>query len=122
MRVTRGHAGVVTAEQRGVVFPAGPDGRRSTPHVGRGTVADALRASDPGGAASAERETNWRTGYLLHFRRLVEAGVASPDAATTIARDGLASLRSRMTVADGDQELPLEEWASSSPDHRLDCV
>jgi hypothetical protein len=111
----------VTTEQRGVVFPAGDDGRRSTTHVGRTTVAEALRAVDPSGAAYAERETNWRTGYLLHFRRLVEAGLASQEAALSIAESGLAALRSQMTVLDEDGERPLEEWETSST-RRFDCV
>ncbi len=94
--------------QRGVVFPVDPAaGRRSTTSTGRAVVADALRATDPVGAASAERETNWRQGYLPHFRHLVEAGLTSDEAATTIARDGLASLHERMRWAgpDGDQPL-----------------
>ena len=69
----------------GVVFPAGPDGRRSTAALGRSVVADALRPVDPVGAGAAERETNWRAGYLPHFRRLVEAGLVSREAALTIA-------------------------------------
>ena len=84
----------------GVVFPAGPDGRRSTAALGRAVVADALRPVDPAGAGAAERETNWRAGYLPHFRRLVEAGIASREAALTIADAGLASLHRRMRVAD----------------------
>ena len=99
------------SDPRGVVFPleAG-SGRRSTTATGRAVVADALRAVDPVGSASAERETNWRQGYLPHFRRLVEAGLVSPDAARTIARDGLASLHERMRWAgppggEGDQPL-----------------
>ncbi|MGW5238242.1 hypothetical protein ACWEOW_04880 [Monashia sp. NPDC004114] len=94
--------------QRGVVFPLDPvAGRRSTTATGRAVVADALRATDPVGAASAERETNWRQGYLPHFRRLVEAGLTSDEAAMTVARDGLASLHERMRWAgpDGDQPL-----------------
>ena len=86
----------------GVVFPAGPDGRRSTAALGRTVVADALRPVDPAGAGAAERETNWRAGYLPHFRRLVEAGLASREAALTIADAGLASLHRRMRVADAD--------------------
>ena len=50
-------------------------GTRSTSALGRAVVADALRAADPVGAQAAERETNWRQGYLTHFRRLVEAGL-----------------------------------------------
>ena len=71
----------MSTDDTGVVFPAGPDGRRSTAAVGRAVVADALRRVDPTGARAAETETNWRAGYLVHFRRLVEAGLASPEAA-----------------------------------------
>ncbi|MEV0155646.1 hypothetical protein AB0H57_18135 [Micromonospora sp. NPDC050686] len=79
----------------GVVFPD-TGGTRSTTALGRAVVADALRAVDPVGARAAEHETNWRHGYLGHFRRLVEAGLLSRDAALTIARDGLDSLHTRM--------------------------
>ena len=82
----------------GVVFPASADGRRSTSAVGSAVVADALRRADPAGALDAERDANWRTGYLVHFRRLVEAGLASQDAAVSVARDGLESLHRRMRV------------------------
>ena len=64
-------------ESAGVVFPAAADGRRSTSALGRAVVADALRPVDPAGALGAEHETNWRSGYLVHFRRLIEAGLAS---------------------------------------------
>jgi hypothetical protein len=87
----------------GVVFPLSADGRRSTSALGRAVVADALRPMDPAGAVGAEQEANWRSGYLTHFRRLVEAGLASKAAALSIARDGLGSLHARMQVrwADG---------------------
>lgn len=92
----------------GVVFPTDPStGRRSTTTTGRSVVADALRAVDPVGAASAERETNWRQGYLPHFRRLVEAGLVNPEAARTIARDGLRSLHERMRWLGPAGETPL---------------
>ncbi|GAB3360670.1 hypothetical protein [Modestobacter lapidis] len=91
----------------GVVFPAGPDGRRSTAALGRAVVADALRPADRPGARAAEQETNWRAGYLGHVRRTVEAGLASREAALSIAGAGLQSLSDRMRVAgpDGEQEL-----------------
>ncbi|MCM0679122.1 hypothetical protein NCC78_31305, partial [Micromonospora phytophila] len=98
-----------------MVFPRS-DAGRSTSALGRAVVADALRAVDPVGARAAEHETNWRHGYLGHFRRLVEAGLLSRDAALTIARDGLASLHSRMTVVGDDgRETGLDE-AFSTPD------
>jgi len=94
-------------QQRGVVFPSGPDGRRSTAAVGRAVVADALRPVDPTGARAAEQETNWRAGYLAHVRRTVEAGLSSRDAALAIAGAGLDSLHARMRVAGPDGEADL---------------
>jgi hypothetical protein len=88
----------------GVVFPLSADGRRSTSALGRAVVADALRPVDAVGALGAERETNWRSGYLVHFRRLVEAGLASKAAALSIARDGVGSLHARMRVSGPDGE------------------
>ena len=69
----------------GVVFPLSADGKRSTSALGRAVVADALRPVDPAGARGAEQETNWRSGYLAHFRHLVEAGLASKAAALSVA-------------------------------------
>ena len=89
-------------ETQGVVFPRAADGRRSTSAVGRAVVADALRQVDTAGALGAAQETNWRSGYLLHFRRLVEAGLASKAAALSIARDGVGSLHARMRVTGPD--------------------
>lgn len=82
----------------GVVFPASADGRRSTSALGRTVVADALRQVDTAAALAAEQETDWRAGYLGHFRRLVEAGLTSRDAALSVARNGLESVHRRMRV------------------------
>ncbi len=93
----------------GVEFPVAPDGRRSTSALGRAVVADALRPVDPDGAAAAEHERDWRRGYLRHFRRLIEAGLPSPDAALSVAREGLSSLYRQMRLVAADQsELGLE--------------
>ena len=91
-------------------FPADDQGRRSTSAFGKAVVADALRQVDPTGAAAAQREPNWRAGYVAHMRRLVEAGLASPEDWRTIARSGLDSIHSRLVV--GDQ--PLAEWSARS--------
>jgi hypothetical protein len=74
----------------GVVIPL-TGTTRSTSALGRSVVADALRGADPIGARGAESATNWRRDYLVHFRRLIEAALPSPEAALQIARDGLAS-------------------------------
>jgi hypothetical protein len=109
-------------DQTGVVFPVGDDGRRSTAAVGRAVVAAALRSVDPAGALSAEQETNWRAGYLVHFRRLVEAGLASRAAALSIATDGLAALHDRMRVAGPDGDGPLDVLRSAAPDRSFATV
>ena len=100
----------------GVVFPEAA-GKRSTSALGRAVVADALREVDPVGAGAAERETNWRQGYLVHFRRLVEAGLlADGTAAAGIARAGLESLHSRMraTAPDGEEVALTEVFRSAA--------
>ncbi len=103
-------------EQHGLVFPTDEGGRRSTSALGRAVVADALRRVDPTGALAAEQETAWRSGYLAHFRRLLEAGLASPEAATTIARDGLESLHARMRVHDETgTEHGVAQWPAGGP-------
>ena len=97
-------------ETAGVVFPVAADGRRSTSALGRAVIADALRRTDPAGALGAEQETNWRSGYLTHFRRVIEAGLTSRDAALSIAADGLGSVHGRMrTVLAGGAETGLDD-------------
>jgi hypothetical protein len=110
-------------EQTGVVFPASSDGRRSTSALGAGVVADALRQVDKAGAVGAEHEGNWRSGYLAHFRRLVEAGLTSKDAALSVARDGLDSLHRRMRVLPADgAETGLDTLLSSPAQRSVDTV
>jgi hypothetical protein len=110
-------------EPAGVVFPVSADGRRSTSAVGRAVVADALRKVDPAGALDAEQDTNWRTGYITHFRRLVEAGLASRDAAVSVARDGLESLHRRMRIAHpAGQETGLDTAGSAPAQRSLETV
>jgi hypothetical protein len=110
-------------EPAGVVFPGSADGRRSTSALGRAVVADALRPVDPVGARDAERDTNWRTGYVVHFRRLIEAGLASRDAAVSVAHEGLASMHRRMHVVDGQgAETGLETLLAAPGRQRLTAV
>jgi hypothetical protein len=102
-----------------VVFPADADGRRSTSALGREVVADALRPVDPAGALAAAQESSWRSGYPAHFRRLVEAGLPSRDAALRIAGAGLDSLYGRMRV---DDDEPLDTLLAAPADRPLSTV
>src|SRR5690349_5710061 len=103
----------MTDQPTGVVIPL-TGTTRSTSALGRAVVADALRGVDPIGARGAESATNWRRDYLVHFRRLIEAGLSSPEAAVQIARDGLASLHSRMLYG----EEPLDAAFRGEPSGR----
>src|SRR5258708_6738435 len=81
MAVTQsGTSGEIAA---GVDFPVADDGRRSTSAFGRAVIADALRETDAAGALGAEQETNWRSGYLTHFRSIIEPSCA--DAVRAVA-------------------------------------
>ncbi len=91
--------------------------------MGRAVVADALRNADPAGAGEAERDTNWRKDYVVHFRRLVEAGLASKEGAVSVARDGLESLHARMRVAHPDgEETGLGSLLSAPADRLVSTV
>ncbi len=99
----------MTSGDTGVVLPADPGGRRSSSTLGRAVVADALRAVDPVAVLGVERETSWRNGYLVHFRRVLEAGLASREAAVTVAADGLHAVHGRMRYRGADgAEQPLD--------------
>jgi hypothetical protein len=107
---------------RGVVFPE-VEGRRSTSALGRAVVADALRRVDPVGAQAAERETNWRQGYVAHFRRMVEAGLLRDgETAEDIARAGLESLHARMRVTGPQGELRLGEVFGQASERPLETA
>src|SRR5260370_26448406 len=107
----------------GVAFPVSADGRRSTSALGRAVVADALGRVDPAGALSASREANWRTGYPAHFRRLIEAGLTSKQAAGSVGPDRLASLHRRMRVAVPDgPEAGLDTLVSPPARHLVSMV
>jgi hypothetical protein len=106
----------MSGNDTGVVVPADPGGRRSSSVLGRAVVADALRGVDAVGALGAEHETDWRRGYLVHFRRVLEAGLASRQAAVTIASDGLQALHRRMHYRQPDgREVPLDAMRHDPP-------
>jgi hypothetical protein len=99
----------MTTDDHGVVIPADASGRRSSSAFGRAVLADALRPVDPVGALSAERETNWRSGYPAHFRRALTAGLTSRSAGVTVATDGLQAIHRRLHYREHDgTEAPLD--------------
>ncbi len=112
----------MSSEPHGIAFPADPSGRRSTTAVGQAVLADALRPVDPAGARAAERETAWRSQYLGHFRRQVEAGLDKPQDWLAMADAGLASVTDRMTVVRDGTDTPVRTLLTDRPDRELDTV
>jgi hypothetical protein len=106
----------------GISFPAQPDGSRPTSVVGREVVAAALGAVDPVGARGCAAETSWRGRYLLHFRRLVEAGLSTPEAWTAVAQAGLESVRGRMVIAGDAGDRPLAALADKAGGRVLETM
>jgi hypothetical protein len=106
----------------GISFPADPDGSRPTSRVAREVVAEALRPVDPLGARAAEQETAWRSRYVMHFRRLVEAGLVTPDAWRQVADAGLDAVRRRLVVADPEGDRPLDSLADAPGARKLDTL
>ena len=88
--------------------------RRSTAAFGRSVVAAALDGVDAVGAAAAARETSWRSGYVPHFARLVEAGLVSPEAAVRIARQGADAVTGGMRWVEDGQEVALGDAPGSA--------
>ncbi|MFT4008746.1 MAG: hypothetical protein QM655_01755 [Nocardioidaceae bacterium] len=112
----------MASEQHGIAFARTSSGERSTTAAGRAIVAAALGAVDPVGARAAAGDTNWRTGYLLHYRRLVEAGIDSRDDWVAIARAGLDEAYRNLVVAGAEGDLPLDSLATAAPARTLDTV
>lgn len=101
-------------------FPTVDGGDRRTSPFGRSVVAAALAAVDPVGARAVEHETAWRSGYLLHFRRLLEAGLDTPEHWWSIATAGLAAVREQMVVAfDDGPDRPLSTLIDAIPSRTL---
>lgn len=95
-------------------YPADAGGRRSSVAFGRAVVADALRTVDPAAAAAAEREPDWRKGYVRHFVKLTE--LATP----AVAAAGLESIYRRVELPDlgGSPALTPETIAGSGTPER----
>ncbi len=112
----------MTDDSHGITFPLTAQGRRSTAEAGRAIVADALRAVDPVGSRAAADETAWRSRYLLHLRRLVEAGMDNPQAWRDIAAAGLDSTLARMVVAGDGQDRPVTSLLDAEAGAPLETV
>ena len=88
------------------------EARVSTTATARAVVAAAAARFDPDLAAAARSARDWRADYLGPFRRLVEAGARSPEAAVGISRDGLAAAHEAFGFVRGGSTRPLADVAA----------
>jgi hypothetical protein len=93
----------------GVVFPQGPDGRRSTSATGAAVWADAVRECDQGLADAVGGTSDWRKAYVTRVVEVTAAGTRTDKGAVALARAGLDSLEHRLRFARGGVDLPLAD-------------
>ncbi|GAB3106783.1 hypothetical protein GCM10027055_01490 [Janibacter alkaliphilus] len=92
----------------GIHFPREGEGRPTTP-VTRSVLADAVEGVDPDLAGRIRDAQAWRKDYVPLVHALTAASATSPEAGTRIAADGLAAMRRRMVLVDGEMETTLAE-------------
>lgn len=73
----------------GLQFSSNTSSKPSSSKSGQRIVSAALQQIQPEYADAVINEKNWRKSYPIHFKRLVECGLSSPEAALRIAQDGL---------------------------------
>lgn len=93
----------------GVLFPAGPDGRRSTASTGRAVWADAMRGVDDDVAVRVGAAKDWRKDYVDAVVAHTAAATRTAEGCVLVARQGLASLADRMVFERAGQSRPLAE-------------
>ncbi len=95
--------------EQGVLFPAGPDGRRSSGATGQAVWAQAVAGTDPDLARRVSGQADWRSGYLDAVVAHTAAAARSAPASVQVARAGLAALAERMVLVRGGGTAPLAD-------------
>ena len=97
----------------GLQFPhLSPAQSPSTSKTGRDILYHALAAVHAGHAEQAQHEKQWRKNYPLHFKRLVQHGLNSTDAALQIAKDGLNYAQQSFEFYRDGQKVQLKDiWS-----------
>lgn len=94
----------------GLQFPLqSPQQKPSSSKAGRAIIAAALANVAPHSSAQAQSEKNWRKLYTVHFKKLVEQGLSSPEASLKIAEDGLAQAHQTFEFYRDGQKHLLQE-------------
>ncbi|MFL1405816.1 hypothetical protein ACJO2E_10805 [Marinobacter sp. M1N3S26] len=104
-------------DPEGIAFPRDPSsGRRSTSEASRHILAAAAGAVSDEAAEAIRQTRNWRKGYVDHFRRLVELGLTSPEAAVAIARAALDATRREFVFHSADGDLGINAAVAQPQD------
>jgi hypothetical protein len=86
--------------QKGVVFPLGPKGDRSTGEAGKAIISAAMKVADEGAAAKCASTKNWRFGYSKQFQKMVDLQCKSPEVSIAVAKAGLDHIYSNFMYID----------------------
>ncbi|UDY23542.1 hypothetical protein [Nocardioides sp. Kera G14] len=105
----------------GISFPQ-VAGARSTTPTAIAILADAVRGTDPALADRMAANSSWRKDYIDFFAAMTALS-ADAEAAITIARAGLESMRGRLLVATDAGDVPLEEAKlDTAPSHTSETI
>ena len=110
-------------EEKGLSFPPGAKGDRSTSDAGRRTIAAAIRAAGTPKAeelaTKCEKEKNWRFNYHKHFMNLVRMSASSPEAALACARAGADYMHDNFEFIDpsSKQAVKFSEYMKNAASH-----
>ncbi|MDQ1248122.1 MAG: hypothetical protein QG597_2494 [Actinomycetota bacterium] len=97
-----------TGPDRGVGFPV-VDGKAGTTTVGRRACAAAGGAVDKRLGARIAATSDWRSDYLLPFRKITEAAAVSPQAALAVSTAGLDYLRDTIEFTRDGESVPIRD-------------
>lgn len=102
----------------GLQFPLPSNQQKpSSSKVGRSIIAAALLQVDPNSSSITASEKNWRKQYPSHFKKLVEQGLQSSEAAIQIAQDGLKEAHEKFEFYRDGQKHLLKDVMSVSAQH-----
>lgn len=94
----------------GLQFPISSATQKpSSSKTGREIIAEALASVDHQSSVRAKQEKNWRKKYPEYFKALVEQGIQSPEAALSIAANGLNKAKHSFNFYRDQEKISLDE-------------
>ncbi|MBU3846431.1 MAG: hypothetical protein H9855_05590 [Candidatus Acinetobacter avistercoris] len=94
----------------GLQFPSLPHTHKpSSSKTGQAILAEALSTVNHQASLNVLHEKNWRKNYPVHFKALVENGIANPEHAIAIAQHGLDKAHQTFEFYRNDKKYALKD-------------